>query len=273
MINTESLKIEKADPSFLYEIKRKSWDLKTAFDKTEEGWLSVKGVLNSITKPFDMQKTAELCYRKGVIDPTYKYAGMSVEEIIALWNTKRDKSATRGIGLDEYIQSVLNDTPKPVIEDQVLRKKCNVFDRFVEEIIVQTGIKLVGTEIWLNSERYGVRGRIDALFEWEGKLLIFDWKNSENISYDGYNFLTGPAHTIKDTTINQYTLQTFIYMYILSKEYEMNVAGTRIVQLAQEKFTIHKPSVTYSDDLLESILLHARKHHNELKHAVNIQTT
>lgn len=265
MINTaQNTIIEHADASWLEQIKQKSLENKKLFESSDDpSWISVKGVLNSISEPFDAQKIAEMCYRKGLKDPTYKYAGMTVDEIIASWDKKRTDAAHRGIGLDEYIQAVLNDTPVPEIEDEVLRKKCSVFDRFVEEIIVQTGIKLVGTEVWINSAKYGVRGRIDAIFEFGGKLLIFDWKNSEDISTDGYSFFIGPASSLRNTTANQFTLQTFLYRYMIEEELGIPVSGTRIIQLTQDKFTIHKPTITYCKNILENILIHARDTHNK----------
>lgn len=255
--------IEHADPKWLKEIKEKSFENKKRFESTENtGWISIKGVLNSITEPFDVQKVATMCYEKGLRDPNYKYAGMSVEEIIAEWDKKRTTAANTGIGLDEYIQAVLNETPLPEIEDEDLRKKCAVFDRFVDEIITQTGIKLVGTEVWINSAKYGVRGRIDAIFEYGGKLLIFDWKNSEDITYDSNNYFIGPAYALKNSTANQFTLQTLLYRYIIEEELGIPVIGTRVVQLTKSKFTIHKPNICYCKSNLESILGYARNTHD-----------
>ena len=56
-----------------------------------KGCLSVSKLFsNYLKKPFEEEKMAQFCYEKGLTDPNYKYANMSVNEILNLWHTKAE---------------------------------------------------------------------------------------------------------------------------------------------------------------------------------------
>ncbi|MCM1441114.1 MAG: hypothetical protein NC131_18220 [Roseburia sp.] len=241
----------------LNRIKTQSWNHKLTVDADpNKKWFSISQVINALTKPFDEVAVATRCAEKAT--PGSKYWGMSVDEIIASWKLKASVAADRGMGLDTYIQSVLHDKPKPLIDDPILQKKCAQFDLFKEKCLdAVPGIQFVGSEIWLNSEKFGIRGRLDALFVMGEHLIIFDWKNNDEFKVNTFEKMEGPCDFLPTSDINKFTIQLYGYKYFLQEEFGMSVKSVRVVQFTQDVYTIHKPTFEYRKDFMEEVFNYA----------------
>lgn len=242
-------------------IKQKSWNNKLDVDAKGGKWYNISAMLNVLEKPFDEVKVATMCHEKAT--PGTKYWGMSVEEIIQSWRTKCSIAADRGMNLDTYIQSVLHNKPKPIIEDEVLKNKCNQFERLKVDII-EPHLDFIGSEIWLNSSKFGFRGRLDALFEVRNTdfLTIFDWKNNEEMRYNSFEKMLGPCDFLQKSDQNRYTIQLYMYKYLLEQEFNLKVKGVRIAHITQDAYNCMKPTFEYSKSFMEDVICFAIDEHN-----------
>ena len=243
---------------------------------------SVSKIVEAMHAPFDKEGVANKTFSKYFNDPNSKYYHMSVQEIIDSWNVKAELGRNNGKILDTYIGMILeNHESKDILEkyktslsESVATNKCNIFDKFYKEN-VENKLEYVTREQILHDETNGVVGRFDALFlKNDAKLpgvqnlLLIDWKNTEKIETSNlYNKLKGPLYKYDDCELNRYTIQLYIYVYILRKVYHLNDIRIipLLVQIGSVEYTIYAPQIPYSDELVSDIISFAI---NE----INIQT-
>ena len=243
---------------------------------------SVSKIVEVMHVPFDKEGVANKTFSKYFNDPNSKYYHMSVQEIIDSWNAKAELGRNNGKILDTYIGMILeNHESKDILEkyksslsEIVATNKCNIFDKFYKEN-VENKLEYVTREQILHDETTGVVGRFDALFlkndaKFPGvqKLLLIDWKNTEKIETSNlYNKLKGPLYKYDDCELNRYTIQLYIYVYILRKVYHLTDIRIipLLVQIGSVEYAIYAPQIPYSDELVSDIISFAI---NE----INIQT-
>ena len=243
---------------------------------------SVSKIVEAMHAPFDKEGVANKTFSKYFNDPNSKYYHMSVQEIIDSWNAKAELGRNNGKILDTYIGMILeNHESKDILEkyktslsEIVATNKCNMFDKFYKEN-VENKLEYVTREQILHDETNGVVGRFDALFlKNDAKLpgvqnlLLIDWKNTEKIETSNlYNKLKGPLYKYDDCELNRYTIQLYIYVYILRKVYHLTDIRIipLLVQIGSVEYAIYAPQIPYSDELVSDIISFAI---NE----INIQT-
>ena len=243
---------------------------------------SVSKIVEVMHAPFDKDGVANKTFSKYFNDPNSKYYHMSVQEIIDSWNAKAELGRNNGKILDTYIGMILeNHESKDILEkyktslsEIVATNKCNIFDKFYKEN-VENKLEYVTREQILHDETTGVVGRFDALFlkndaKFPGvqNLLLIDWKNTEKIETSNlYNKLKGPLYKYDDCELNRYTIQLYIYVYILRKVYHLTDIRIipLLVQIGSVEYAIYAPQIPYSDELVSDIISFAI---NE----INIQT-
>lgn len=242
---------------------------------------SVSKIVEAMHEPFDKEGVANKTFSKYFNDPNSKYYHMSVQEIIASWNAKAELGRNNGKVLDTYIGMILeNHESKEILEkykaslNEIAANKCNVFDKFYNENIVNK-LEFLTREQMLHDETKGVVGRFDAMFLKNDvrtpgvqNLLLIDWKNTEKIeTSNSYSKLKGPLYKYDDCELNRYTIQLYIYVYILRKVYRLTDVRIipLLVQIGTADYAIYAPQIPYSDELVCDIISFAI---NE----INIQT-
>ena len=242
---------------------------------------SVSKIVEAMHVPFDKEGVANKTFSKYFNDPNSKYYHMSVQEIIASWNAKAELGRNNGKVLDTYIGMILeNHESKEILEkykaslNEIAANKCNVFDKFYNENIVNK-LEFLTREQMLHDETKGVVGRFDAMFLKNDvrtpgvqNLLLIDWKNTEKIeTSNSYSKLKGPLYKYDDCELNRYTIQLYIYVYILRKVYRLTDVRIipLLVQIGTAAYVIYAPQIPYSDELVCDIISFAI---NE----INIQT-
>lgn len=242
---------------------------------------SVSKIVEVMHEPFDKEGVANKTFSKHFNDPNSKYYHMSVQEIIASWNAKAELGRNNGKALDTYIGMILeNHESEEILEkyktslNEIAANKCNVFDKFYNENIVNK-LEFLTREQMLHDETKGVVGRFDAMFLKNDvrtpgvqNLLLIDWKNTEKIeTSNSYSKLKGPLYKYDDCELNRYTIQLYIYVYILRKVYRLTDVRIipLLVQIGTAAYAIYAPQIPYSDELVCDIISFAI---NE----INIQT-
>lgn len=234
---------------------------------------SVTKIKEVMHKAFDSDAVAKQMFEKYFDVPGHKYYHMSVEEILAQWKAKGQFGMENGKALDKFTGLVLEKHESQEVLDKyisslnpVAANKCKQWLDFYHKNI-ENKIEFVGRELMMHDSKLKVNGRLDALFESGNKLLLIDWKNDEKLSTDNAygDKCYGPLYEYDDCDLNIYTIQVYIYTYILRKVYkltEMDIVPL-IVRIGENDFGIYSPIIPYSDKLVEEIISFAKKEINK----------
>lgn len=258
--------------------------------------ISVSKMLEFISEPFDKVGQAAKCEAKGKLDPNYKYAGMTSQEIIEQWEAKADESKRYGQLLDEYTECVFEKTPEETEiwkldnnydYDERLRGNCIGFEQFVADL-KQWGFQYVGRELPMygRSENGIVTaGRMDCLFVNPAarKLFVIDWKTTEDIATEGFRHRTlkGPAFSIEDCDMGKYSIQLYDYVWSLCNTYHLlpaeNIVCSVVNLLRTEEpklkrnYKIFKPLGQFSTKLMSDVAEFAVRKRELIKKAELLQ--
>lgn len=209
------------------------------------------------------ESVAKIMKSANMKKPTYKYYGMTAEEIKASWDKNRDEAACAGTKMHYDIEcywnyhasycssgvettqsaeflrnqdgkpSCLSSNCCPVQNDSV---EYSYFKRFVSDFEKENpGVKPYRTEWMVYYEELKLSGSIDMVFENpDGTLQIYDWKRCKEISYDAYGGRTATTECIRhlpDTNFWHYALQLNTYKTILERKYDKKITNMCLVCL------------------------------------------
>jgi hypothetical protein len=158
-------------------------------------------------------------------DPTYKYYGMTREQIKADWDRNRDEAAAAGTKMHYDIECFYNGLTVSNSSTEY-----EWFQRFVHDF---PELKPYRTEWCVYYEELKLSGSIDMIFENpDGTLQIYDWKRCKEISYEsgfGKSARTACISHLPDTNFWHYALQLNVYRAILEQKYEKKITGLYLV--------------------------------------------
>ena len=196
----------------------------------DSSFTSVTTFIHSNFSHFDSNTTVNkiISGNKWMNDPNYKYYKKTKEEILQMWEDKRDSAAKAGTKLHYDIECYYNNCPN---ENDSIEYK--YFKNFVKDY---PDLKPYRTEWMVYYEEYKLSGSIDMIFEnADGNLEIYDWKRSEEFKYeDTYNnkcSSTPCLSHLPDTNFWHYSLQLNMYKTIIEHKYGKNVVGLYLVRI------------------------------------------
>lgn len=241
----------------------------------KEKRISVSSIIHNISNEFDKELQSQRCFEKYYNDPNSKYYNKTKDDILKLWEEKSTIGKTNGSLLDKFIDFYTKQLYSDNFDEnniynfldaeeyhQSIYNKCLNFKLFYENYIIKNNINFIGNEIWMIDDINNVIGRLDALFMYKDELLVIDWKQNETISIDNkFQHLLGPLNMYDDCDLNKYTIQVYLYKFILSNIYKFNnIIVTRIIQLLDNgtKYKIFKPIIPYSDNLVIDIINYSK---------------
>lgn len=259
-------------------------DILQNLDTTEEENSNYKKCKYSVTKirdcfkePFDAPKQAAYCSKRDFYKEGSKYYQMTPEMIMEEWTKAADAGKAGGRCLDDYIGCLFeNASPEKTLEvfesaADNIKNKLNTVKSYKENDLVQNGLKFMSRERRLSCPEYNVHGRFDILFtkvsadpESSVKapaVILIDWKNDKEIKTENrYQKLYGPLSEYDACELNLYTIQLYIYKYILRTYYQIeNPIVTMLANVQEDKVINYMPAIPYSDELVEKILKFANK--------------
>ena len=199
----------------------------TTWNHTHFGDFDSEGIVNNILKGKRIRE-----------DPTYKYYGMTREQILKMWDDNTKEASGSGTKMHYDIECFYNGLN--VVNDSV---EYQFFEKFVKDF---PDLKAYRTEWMVFYEELKLSGSIDMVFELpDGTLQIYDWKRSKGLSYGDEGWKTKYATTeciqhLPDANFWHYSLQLNTYKIILEHKYGKKISGMYLVRLHPEN-----PSNTY----------------------------
>ena len=182
---------------------------------------------------FDADAILTAMFRgKKMSDPTYKYYGLTKEQIKELWANNGKDASSRGTQMHYDIECFYNS--QEVENDSI---EYSYFKQFEEDI--GKTMRPYRTEWTVYYEELKLSGSIDMVFENpDGTLQIYDWKRVKEISFeDSFGGKTAKTECIKhlpDTNFWHYSLQLNVYKTILEEKYGKKVTALYLVCLHPE---------------------------------------
>ena len=241
-------------------------------------YISVSEVTHKY-KPIDGEQMAENCVKKWQKDqdPSYKYYGMSKEEILALWKVKSDHACEFGTNVHAFGESMfyyMTGEPDKVLEEckeqfdengpHPLNPQEEAIVKFWDDLPENFVPVLAETKVFnRNGTQYA--GTFDILFYYveepespKNGLVIFDYKTNEDLykNYRGQTLLW-PFQDMLDQNASYYTLQLSLYAIPL-QNLGMKVIGRRLIWV--------KPDGSYEKVKIDSVS-------DRLRDALNIPSS
>ena len=191
----------------------------------EQGYTSVTTWNHEHFSKFDSAKILGNIMRSPKMkDPSYKYYGMTAEEILKSWDDNRDAASSAGTQTHYNIECFYNGMD---MKDESIEFK--YFKEFVRD---HPHLEAYRTEWCVFYEEIKVSGSIDMVFRDKntGEYLIYDWKRSKEIKTSNtFQSGLGPMSHLPDCNYWHYSLQLNVYRWILESYYGLDVADMYLV--------------------------------------------
>lgn len=223
----ERRKKEEEERQAKYRYNQRNWhyrDASISFDKDKHIYTVNGKVLDSVTTlvnnafpKFNPQEHAKYTAAK---------KGMTVQEVIDLWEMNGKESRELGTLLHEKIEKHYQGVNSP--DDPTFR----LFKMFAKVI----ELKPYRTEWSVYDYDLGIAGSIDFVDNQNGEYSIYDWKRSERLIVNGLPAKINPygekgnypLEHIDNSPYYHYALQLSIYKYILEHNYNMKIVHLRL---------------------------------------------
>lgn len=188
---------------------------------------SVTTFIHSQFSHFDPDAVIDKMMPKILNEPTYKYYGMTREQIKELWNKNGKEASGSGTNMHNDIENFYNSIE--VENDSV---EFSYFKQFYNDY---SHLKPYRTEWMVYYEELKLSGSIDMVFENpDGTIQIYDWKRSKGIEHEAFGNKCAKTKCINhlpDSNFWHYSLQLNIYRAILEEKYGKKVTGLYLICL------------------------------------------
>lgn len=193
--------------------------------------------------------------REGVSKRTADKRGISVEDVLAEWNGKRDNSAIYGTRF--HLAMEMLDR-----QNIVLPENEDIKDLLLKTRQLLSFNKTQWCEQIFASEKFSVCGTADKPTKrYNGLLDIFDYKTNTEKGIEFMNkyntFMKEPFEHLEDCNYMHYTMQLSIYAYIAETEYNQRIGRLGIIDVSNGKIPIMVPVAYMRNEAEQMLYLHA----------------
>jgi hypothetical protein len=176
---------------------------------TGEQYISCTTLISKYKNKFHTELIAQKCYEKGLIDPNYKYAGMSKDEIKNEWEKINKEALRKGNKwhFKNEIETLWNETNLPRDYNDYIFDLSKLEDGVYPEL-----------RLWL--DKYKLAGTADKVIIEKPFVDIYDHKTNKRVlSKVGFDdqMMLEPLDYLPDSDYYHYELQLNIYAWILSQ--------------------------------------------------------
>ena len=168
-----------------------------------------------------------------------KKNNLTVEEVSAIWENKKNKGTQAGTIIHEIEEKTLIDNPAPEFFDVICKKQeCPFEGEFkYSHPIEKLENNTVYPELIIYDHDIAVCGQADKVVVVNNTLNVFDFKTDETISFEGYSnewkkpekYLPPISH-LETCNGNMYSIKMSMYMYMLWKLNKNLRVGDLILQ-------------------------------------------
>jgi len=186
--------------------------------------LSVTKLVHNLFPQFNSEKISKQLSIAAENKPAHKYYNMSQDDILNLWNTKKEKACTNGTFLHKSIEDDANN-----IDVSNCTQEYTFYKNFRND---HHNFKAYRTEWCIYYEEASLAGSIDMVYQdiTDGSYHIYDWKRCEKIEKSNrYEFGFEPVDHLPNSNFWLYSLQLNIYKYILQEKYDMSIETLYLV--------------------------------------------
>lgn len=255
--------------------------------------ISVHKILGTLFAPFDADAISQRLYSKYHNDQNSTYYGKTAEDIKDMWK----QSGARSIGIGQrvgdtisYFFSLLKDTTTPIDEqrrilDKAIRRiDVNEFNEawmpewkgyyrgcmnsFFEYLRSLNGTdwELIGTEVPMYDPINNILGRADCILRQGEHLVLIEWKTDQEIStMNKFQKMLGPMRGYQDTKLNKYTMQVYLYIWMMQNVYQIDSPIEAIIVKLNatpegdtiEEPTIFEPNIPYESEDMDDVIEYA----------------
>ena len=225
-------------------------------------------------KPITSEQMAENCVKKWHRDqdPSYRYYGMTKEQILAEWKVKSDHACSFGTDVHAFGESMfyymtgqedkilpeckdkfIDGIPHPTCpQEEAVVKFWNDIPECIVPVLAETKV--------FNTQGIQYAGTFDILFYYVKEpnsnangLLLSDYKTNEDLykNFMGQTLLW-PFNDYLDQNVSYYTLQQSLYAIPL-QNLGMKVLGSRLIWLKSDGNYDKIPVDDVSDRLRETL--------------------
>ena len=200
----------------------------TLLDRADVSFTSVTTFIEEFFEGFDALKIAEK-----LINNYPKYAGRTVESLIADWNAAADHGTKVHHEIEQWIKDGI---------DPIDIKAINGKD-WLNDYKLKSDIEIL-SEVIIYSTELSIAGTVDVLAKDNstGLYEIIDWKTSKKIEMVSYGQKMGTheiTKNIMDCNFYHYSLQLSLYRYILETYYGLKIHNQLIAQLHDDGVNAH----------------------------------
>lgn len=169
--------------------------------------------------------------------PSSPYNGQTDEQIMKIWDDKKQKAATLGTLMHAFIEDFYNQAG-PSDDERALRigREILLFEAFARDFQVYTPYR---TEWCVFDEEFKIAGSIDMVFLRDSsnpdRVCIFDWKRVPELKKrNPFQKALPPLFPLDDCNFVHYSLQLNMYRHILQKHYGKIVEEMKLVLIHPE---------------------------------------
>lgn len=173
------------------------------------------------------EELAEACMNKAC--PGDVYYGLTKEEILKLWNTKKEE----GIQLHKKIETDYKNTCMNGYINNFLEKGYNKYDELT---------------ITLQTKKYLIKGKLDCLFidHNNKRIIINEWKHCRFYYLKSNNKGFGPCSELYNTKFSKHILQVELYKKLIENKFQNYEIDCNVVYINNNKIEkIIKPTLIY----------------------------
>lgn len=187
---------------------------------------------DSMPKAFKLwgDKLLEECRERWKFVVNGDYA-ITSEEVQEAWKDKGALACAFGTETHVALEDYILGKPLP---SEYKYQQSEVFTPAGVEWLDASELQFI-PEAKMYSLQLGIAGTADLLgIDKEGNLHILDWKTSKTIDDKGFKKLPKPYNYLEDCNLVKYSMQMYLYRYILMLEYGVEAKSCTILHLTSE---------------------------------------
>lgn len=199
------------------------------------------------------QFTEEFIPDESKTKSTQKKLNISHQEVLDLWEDKKNEAGKRGSLIHLYIEDLLKG--KDYFKEDFINinkvEKNNILEYLYKISLLKHKKCKLKVEDILHNEEIKVAGQSDLVQIYKKHIVIRDWKtNQKSITELKSAFnnkkMKFPFNYLLDSTFNKYILQLCLYAIFAEEEYELPVKNIYIVHINNEVTEYKIPKVLFN---------------------------